>query len=97
MDNYQTNSSIHMINTRCKNQLRRPVTNLSSFQKGVFYSGLRIFNSLQSIILECQKNKSHFRTALRKYLVAHCFYSLNEFFTHTVKKINNNTDHHCVL
>jgi hypothetical protein len=46
MDNYQTNSSIHTINTRCKNQLHRPVVNLSSFQKGFFYSGLRIFNSL---------------------------------------------------
>jgi hypothetical protein len=76
MDNYQTNSSIHTINTRCKNQLHRPVANLSSFQKGVFYSGLRIFNSLPSIIFECQNNKSHFRAALRKYLVAHWFYSL---------------------
>jgi hypothetical protein len=75
MDNYQTNSSIHTINIRCKNQLHRPVTNLSSFQKGVFYSGLRIFDSLQSIIFECQNNKSHFRAALRKYLVAHCFYT----------------------
>jgi hypothetical protein len=28
MDNYQTNSSIHTINTRCKNQLHRPVANL---------------------------------------------------------------------
>jgi hypothetical protein len=45
MDNYQTNSSIHTMNTRCKNQLHRPVANLLSFQKGVFYSGLWIFNS----------------------------------------------------
>jgi hypothetical protein len=83
MDNYQTNSYIHTINTRRKNQLHRPVANLSSFQRGVFYSGLWIFNSLPSIILECQNNKSHFRAALRKYLLAHCFYSLNEFFTHS--------------
>jgi hypothetical protein len=42
MDNCQTNSSIHTINTRCKNQLHRPVANLSSFQKGVLYSALRV-------------------------------------------------------
>jgi hypothetical protein len=30
MDNYQTNSSTHKINTRCTNQLHRPVANLSS-------------------------------------------------------------------
>jgi hypothetical protein len=96
MDNYQTNSSIHTINTRCKNQLYRPVANLSSFQKGVFYSGLRIFNNLPSIILECQNNKSHFRAALRKYLVAHCFYSLMNFY-HILKKINYNSDYHSVL
>jgi hypothetical protein len=39
MDNYQTNSSIHTINTRCKNQLHRPVANLSSFQKESFILG----------------------------------------------------------
>jgi hypothetical protein len=66
--NYQTNSSIHMINTRYKNQLHRPVANLSCFQKGAFYSELKIFNSLPLAILECQNNKLHFRVPLRKYL-----------------------------
>jgi hypothetical protein len=83
MASYHTNSSIHTINTRYKNQLHRPVANLLCFQKGVFYSGLRIFNSLPLAILECQKNKSRFRAALRKYLVSHCFYSVDEFLTHS--------------
>jgi hypothetical protein len=43
VDNYQTNSSIHTINTRCKNQLHRPVANLLSFQKGVFLFWVKNF------------------------------------------------------
>jgi hypothetical protein len=80
-DSYQTNSFTHRINTRYKNQLHRPVANLSCFQKQDFYSGLKIFNSLPLAILKCQNNKLHFRAALRKYLVSHSFYSLDGYFT----------------
>jgi hypothetical protein len=46
--------------------------------KGIFYSGIRIFNSLPNEIFECKNNKSHFRAALRRYLVSHSFYSVEE-------------------
>jgi IS1 family transposase len=41
-ENFQTNSSVHSINTRNKHHLHRPIANLSCFQKSSFYSGIRI-------------------------------------------------------
>jgi IS1 family transposase len=45
-ENFQTNSSVHSINTRNKHHLLRPIAKLSCFQKSAFYSSIRIFNSL---------------------------------------------------
>ena len=40
---FQTNSSIHNINTSNKHHLHRPSTNQSCFQKSTFYAGIKIF------------------------------------------------------
>ena len=45
-DKFLTNSSVCSINTKNKHHLHRPVANLSCFQKGASYSGIRIFNNL---------------------------------------------------
>jgi IS1 family transposase len=45
-DNFQTNSSIHNINTRNIHHLHRPNCQPTLFQKSAFYSEIRIFNSL---------------------------------------------------
>ena len=70
LDNYHMNSSIHRIDTRYKNQLHGPVAKLSCFQKGVFYSGIKILNSSPSANVECKNNKSQFKASLRRFLVA---------------------------
>jgi hypothetical protein len=44
--NFQTNSSIHGINTWNKLQLHRPAVYLTCIQKGVFYSCTKVFNNL---------------------------------------------------
>jgi hypothetical protein len=85
--NFQTNSMLHSINRRYKNQLCRPTVNLSYIQKGVTYSATKIYNSLPSGISRLQNNKSKFNLAVRKYLITHTFYSLEEFFYHYQKSI----------
>jgi hypothetical protein len=80
-ENFQTNSSVHNINTRNKHHLHRPVANLSCFQKGASYSGIRNFNSLPRSITNLKNEKTHFKVALKKFLNAHSFYSVNELFT----------------
>jgi hypothetical protein len=56
-DYFKVNSEIHNINTRTKSNLHRPISNLSAHQKGTYYSGIRVFNSLPSQV----KNLSHNR------------------------------------
>jgi len=43
---FQTNSSIHKINTKNKYHLHRPNVDLSCFQTNTFYAGIKIFNIL---------------------------------------------------
>jgi hypothetical protein len=81
-ENFQTNSSIHGMDTRNKTQLHRPTANLSCFQKGASYAGIKILNSLPSSILNLRNYKLHFNVALQRYLMDHSFYSLAEFLTH---------------
>ena len=82
-EKFQTNSSVHNINARNKHHLHRPVANLSCFQKGASYSGIRIFNSLPRSITNLKNEKTQFKTALKKFLNAHSFYSVDELFTCT--------------
>jgi hypothetical protein len=77
-EKFQTNSSVHNINTRNKHHLHRPTANLSCFQKNSFYSGLRIFNSLPRNITNLKNEKTKSKVVLKKYLNAHCFYSVDE-------------------
>jgi hypothetical protein len=47
---YQTNSSVHGMNTRPQNKLHIPSVRLSSIQRGVYYSSVKIFNQLPQYI-----------------------------------------------
>jgi hypothetical protein len=82
LENFQTNSTIHGVDIRNKTQLHRPIANLPCFQKGVSYTGIKIFNTLHSSISNLRKDRLHFKVELRKYLLAHSFRSLAEFLMH---------------
>jgi uncharacterized membrane protein len=56
---------------------------LLCFQKGASYSGIRIFNSLPRSITYLKNEKTQFKVALKKFLNAHSFYSVDELFTCT--------------
>ena len=43
---YESNSEIHNINTRFSSDLHTPTANLTTFQKGSFYFGIKVFNHL---------------------------------------------------
>ena len=82
-DKFLTNSSVHGINTRNKHHLHRPIANLSCFQKGTSYSGIRIFNNLPQSIASLTNEKPQFKVALKNFLYAHSFYSVDGFFACT--------------
>jgi hypothetical protein len=74
-DSYQVNLSVHGIDTRSEKVLHMPAANFSSFQRRVFYSGIKVFNSLLLEVAECKSNVCHFKAILRRFLVCGSFYS----------------------
>ena len=87
-NNFHPNSCVREINTRYTEQLHRPVVNLSCYQMGVYYySGIRIFNNLPSIISDLKNDKSRFRAALRSCLILLSFYSIEEILEY-IKNTN---------
>ena len=75
-----SNSEIHDINTRHNHNLQLPSTNLTLVQKGVFFSGSKIYNHLSLNIKMLSKDAKCFKSALRTYLTEHAFYSLDEYY-----------------
>ena len=67
-DQYKLNSDIHSINTRHDSNLYHQLSNLTTYEKGTYYCGIKIFNNLPSGI----KKFSH-----------KSFYTLDEYFNST--------------
>jgi hypothetical protein len=78
-EKFQTNSSVHNINTRNKHHLHRTNANLSGFQKSTIYGGIKIFNTLPPSLTILENEKGKFTIALRKYLNTYSSYSADEF------------------
>jgi len=69
-ENSRTNSSIHN-------------TVLINFQRITFYAAIKTFNSLPPSLKILKNDRAKFKTALRKYLNTHSFYSVDELFMYT--------------
>jgi hypothetical protein len=57
-ETFQTNSDIHNISTRYRYNLHVPNTNLTKYQKRVYYTGIELFNNLPP---HYQKSKSPYK------------------------------------
>jgi hypothetical protein len=64
-EHFQANSVVHSVNTRNKHHLHRPIANLTGFQKGTYYSDIKIVNNLQSSLKSLMNEKSKFKEALK--------------------------------
>ena len=79
-EKFTSNTEVHNINTRNTLKSHKPISNLTLFQKGVYYMSIRIFNKLPDCIARLVENKRSFPSILRQYLVSKSFYSLEELF-----------------
>jgi hypothetical protein len=70
----------HNLETRQSNNLYTPQANLSVYQKGAYYSGVKIFNKLPSNIKNVNVNITKFKTTSKRFLYANSFYTLEEYF-----------------
>jgi hypothetical protein len=55
--NFLTNNENHNLDTRQRNNLYLPQANLTIYQKGAYYSGIKIFNNLPLEIKNVAGNK----------------------------------------
>ena len=78
-NNFQTGLEVHGLHTRSKNQLFIPTANLTSVQKGITYSGIKIHNNLPSNILSLKNDGEGFKNELYRYLLKNSFHSIKEF------------------
>ena len=74
------NSQIHDINTRHNNNLHLPSTGLTLVQKGVAYSGCKIYNHLPPQIKNISNIVALFKSKLKKLLLLYIFYSVDEYY-----------------
>jgi hypothetical protein len=79
-DFFKMNSDVHNFNTRSNHDLHIPVANLTVFQKGVWYSGIKTYNHLPLTLKQLSYNISKFKTALKKFLVTNSFYTVEEYY-----------------
>ena len=64
---FYTNNQIHSIHTIFKTNLHPPTANLTKFQKGVYYSAIKIFNNLPHEIKDLANDILPFRNALKRF------------------------------
>jgi len=78
-DIFTCNTELHNINTRHKLDLHVPSVNLTKVQKGVYYSGVTIFNALPLGIEKVAHNTKKFKHELKNFLLKNSFYSVEEY------------------
>jgi hypothetical protein len=85
MDSFVINFDKYTTATRNSSNLYFPLSNLTVFQKGPQYTGIKVYNNLPDNIKQLSSNKSQFKKALLQFLYLHSFYSVKEFFKYKDK------------
>ena len=77
---FQAKSEMHGINTRQNSNLYQPQANLTLYQRGVYYSGVKVFNNLPPSIRKLYSDIKRFKLQLDKYLHQKSVYTLEEYY-----------------
>jgi hypothetical protein len=72
------------VHTRFKTNLHPPIANFTKFQKGVYYSGIKIFNNLPRGIKDLANEITLFWNALKRFLLINFFYNSEEYFNYQI-------------
>ena len=60
----------------------KPTANLTKFQKGVYYSAIKIFNNLPHNIKDLANEIVLFQSALKRFLLINSVYNSEEYFNY---------------
>jgi hypothetical protein len=80
MEEFTPNSEVHTINTRHRTDLHVPSITLTKYQKGVYCSGVKVFNHLTQNIKSLSSNVKSFKSALKRFHLMGSFYTPDEYF-----------------
>jgi hypothetical protein len=78
---YTTNSENHNLDTRQRNNFYLPQANLTTYQKGAYYLGIKILNNLPFEIKNVAGNQKKFKIALTKFLYTYSFYTMEDYLS----------------
>jgi hypothetical protein len=81
-DYFRLNFEIDSFNTKNKSNLHPPLSILTVFQRGPYFSGIKALSNLPSYVKNLLQNKKQFKQALKEFLHSYSFYSLNEFYNY---------------
>jgi hypothetical protein len=84
------NHSIYSIETRGRLQLHSLGSSLTSYQKGVYYATVKVYNCLPTCVAGLVNDKKKFVQQLKHLLLNQSFYSTEEFIEYCSKV--NSTD-----
>ena len=79
IEEFISNSEVHSINTRHRSDSYPPSIKWTKYQKGVYYSGIKIFSHLPQNIKSLSWNVKKFKLALKRFLLMGSFYTLEYF------------------
>jgi hypothetical protein len=85
MELFIENSEMYKVVTRNSSNLHLRLSNLTVFQKGPQYLGIKVYNSLPSNIKQLSRNKNKFEKALLLFFHLHSFYNMDDFFNYKDK------------
>jgi hypothetical protein len=77
---FWVNSEIYHTDTRQHANFQQPSANVTKYQKGVYYLGVKVFNIPPSHIKTEFDDPRKFKAVLQKCLYQNSFYSLDEYF-----------------
>jgi hypothetical protein len=75
---FSTRIANHNIDTRQRNNVYLPQADLTIYQKGTYYLGIKIFNNLPLEIKNVAGNQNIFKITLKKILYTSSFYTIEE-------------------
>jgi hypothetical protein len=76
---FMDNSKVHNYNTRSSNDLHLPTASLTRYQRGAYYSGVKIYNQLPAYIKNVDNDTRVFKKTLKRFLLFNSFYLIEEY------------------
>ena len=77
---FTKNLEVHNHNTRSVNHFHPPITDLTKYQKGPHYTGIKIFSYLPTNIKNVANEIPVFKKTLKRFLLDNSFYFIDEYF-----------------